>query len=87
MAAKQNNKTNGKEGKVALFTFYLLFAVYFVNVLVGKAMVSYGVKLPHLGNVAEFLLLSMACIALIVAALKKEAAENKSSAEIEGDEK
>jgi hypothetical protein len=56
-------------------------------VLIGKAMVSYGVNLPHLGNVAEFLLLSVACIALIVAALKKEAAENKSSVEIKGDEK
>jgi len=87
MAAKQNNKTNGKEGKVALYTCYLLFAIYFVNVLVGKAIVSYGVNLPHLGNVAEFLLLSVACIALIVAALKKEAAENESSAEIKGDEK
>ena len=87
MAAKQNNETSGKEGKVALFTCYLLFAIYFVNVLVGKAMVSFGVKLPHFGSVAEFLLLSVACIALIVAALKKEAAENKSSAEKEGDEK
>jgi len=87
MAAKTNNKTNGKEGRIALFTFYLLFAIYFINVLIGKAKVSYGVNLPHLGNVAEFLLLTVACVALIVAALKKEAAENKSSAEIKGDEK
>ena len=87
MVAEQNNKTNGKGGKVALYTFYLLFAIYFVNVLVGKAKVSYGLNLPHLGNVAEFLLLSVACVALIVAALKKEAAENKSSNEIKGDEK
>ena len=87
MAAKQSNKANGKKGKVALFTFYALFAIYFINVLMGKAMVSYGVNLPHFGNVAEFLLLSVACIALIVAALKKEAAENKSSVEIKGDEK
>ena len=36
---------------------------------------------------AEFLLLAVACVALIVAALKKEAAENKSSAEKKGDEK
>jgi hypothetical protein len=47
-------------------------------VLFGKATVSYGLNLPHLGNVAEFLLLSVACVALIVAALKREAAENKS---------
>ncbi len=87
MAAEQNNKTNDKGGKVALFAFYSLFALYFLNVLVGKAMVSYGLNLPHLGNLAEFLLLSVACVALIVAALKREAAENKSSNEIKGDEK
>ena len=73
--------------KLPCITFFLLFAIYFVNVLVGKAKVSYGLNLPHLGNVAEFLLLFVACVALIVAALKKEAAENKSSNETKGDEK
>ena len=87
MAAEQNNKTNDKGGKVALFAFYSLFALYFLNVLVGKAMVSYGLNLPHLGNLAEFLLLSVACVALIVAALKREAAENKSTNQTKGDEK
>ncbi len=75
MEAQQDNKTNVKEGKGALITFFILFALYFINVLVGKAKVSYGLNLPHLENVAEFLLLSVACVALIVAALKKEAAE------------
>lgn len=79
MVAEPNNKTNGKGGKGALFTFFLLFAIYFINVLFGKAKASFGLNLPHLGNVAEFLLLSVACVALIVAALKKEAAEKKSS--------
>jgi len=87
MAAEQNNKTNDKGGKVALFAFYSLFALYFLNVLVGKAMVSYGLNLPHLGNVGEFLLLSVACVALIVAALKREAAENISTNQTKGDEK
>ena len=87
MLAEQNNKTTVKEGKGALITFFLLFALYFINVLVGKAKVSYGLNLPHLGNVAEFLLLSVACVALIVAALRREAAENKSSTETKGDEK
>jgi len=87
MLAEQNNKTNVKEGKGALITFFLLFALYFINVLVGKAKVSYGLNLPHLGNVAEFLLLSVACVTLIVAALRREAAENKSSTETKGDEK
>ena len=87
MLAEQNNKTTVKEGKGVLITFFLLFALYFINVLVGKAKVSYGLNLPHLGNVAEFLLLSVACVALIVAALRREAAENKSSTETKGDEK
>ena len=87
MAAEQNDKTNGKGGKGALLTFFFLFAIYFINVIVGKMKVSYGLNLPHLGNVAEFLLLCVACVALIVAALKKEAAEIKSSNEIRGDEK
>jgi hypothetical protein len=67
--------------------FFLLFALYFINVLFGKATISYGLNLPHFGNVAEFLLLSVACVALIVAALKREAAENKSTNETKGDEK
>jgi len=87
MAAQQNNQTNGKGGKVALYAFFLLFAIYFVNVLFGKATISFGMNLPHLGNVAEFLLLSVACVALIVAALKREAAEDKSTIETKGDEK
>ncbi len=87
MVAEQNNKTNGKGGKGALITFFLLFALYFINVLVGKAKVTYGLNLPHLGNVAEFLLLFVACVALIVAALKREASEMKSSNETKGEEK
>jgi len=87
MVAEQNDKTYGKGEKFALFTFYLLFAIYFINVLIGKAKVSYGLDLPHLGNVAEFLLLFIACVALIVAALKAETSESKSSNETKGEEK
>jgi hypothetical protein len=87
MVAEQNNQTNGKGGKSALITFFLLFALYFINVLAGKATVTYGLNLPHLGNVAEFLLLFVACVSLIVAALKREASEMKSSNKTKGDEK
>ena len=75
MVAQQDKKTNGKERKGALIICFVLFALYFINVLFGKANISYGLNMPHLGNVAEFLLLSMACVSLIVAALKAEAAE------------
>lgn len=75
MVAHQDNQTNSKEGRGALITCFVLFAAYFINVLLGKISISYNVNLPHLGNVAEFLLLFGACILLIIAALKRETAE------------
>ena len=75
MVAQQDNQTTTKGGKGALITCFVLFSLYFINVLLGKMAVSYGLNLPHLGSVAEFLLLSVACVLLIVAALKRESAE------------
>ncbi len=78
MVAQQGNQTNGKKGRGTLITCFVLFAAYFFNVLFGKVNIAYGLNLPHLGSVAEFLLLSMASISLIIAALKAEAAEKES---------
>ena len=75
MVAHQDNQTSSKGGRGALITCFVLFAIYFINVLVGKINISYSLNLPHLGNVAEFLMLFGACILLIVAALKRETAE------------
>ena len=75
MVSQQDNRTKVKKGKGALIICFVLFATYFINVLFGKANISYGLNIPHLGNVAEFLLLFLASILLIVAALKTEAAE------------
>ena len=75
MVAQPNNQTNHKVGRGALIICFVLFAAYFINVLVGKINIAYGLKLPHLGNVAEFLTLFGACVLLIVAALKRETAE------------
>ncbi|MDJ0781865.1 MAG: hypothetical protein QNJ22_07820 [Desulfosarcinaceae bacterium] len=61
--------------KYSLWACLVLFSLYFVNLLMGKLNVAYGLRLPHLGNVAEFLLLSLASVLLIVAALKREDAE------------
>ena len=76
MSAQQENRTNGKRGKGALLTCYALFALYFINVIFGKVNISYDLNIPHLGNVAEFLLLFSASVSLVAAALKSEAAEN-----------
>jgi len=75
MEKQQDTNTNGKEGRGALKICYVLFAIYFINVLVGKVNISCGMNLIHLGSVAEFLMLFSAAVFLIVAALKAEAAE------------
>ena len=75
MVAHQDNQTNSKGGRGALITCFVLFAIYFINVLMGKINILYNLNLPHLGNVAEFLLLFGACILMIIAALKRETAE------------
>ena len=74
MVAQQENEKNVKEGKGALITCFVLFSLYFINVLLGKVKISYGLNLPHLGSVAEFLMLFSACVFLIVASLKAETA-------------
>jgi hypothetical protein len=75
MATQTDNQTNRKVGRGALMACFVLFAAYFINVVVGKINIAYGLKIPHLGNVAEFLTLFGACVLLIIAALKRETAE------------
>ena len=75
MNAQKSNRITGKEERISLIICFLLFALYLINVLLGKINISYGLNLPHLGNVAEFLLLLGACVLLIIAALKRETAE------------
>jgi hypothetical protein len=75
MKAPKNNRITGKGERISLIACILLFALYLINVLLGKISISYGLNLPHLGNVAEFLMLFGACILLIIAALKRETAE------------
>jgi len=75
MVAQKDNLTNSKAGRSALVTCFVLFAIYFINVILGKINILYGLNLPHIGNVAEFLLLFVACILLIIASLKRETAE------------
>ncbi len=75
MAAQTDKQIDRKVGRGALIACFVLFAVYFTNVVVGKINIAYRLSLPHLGNVAEFLMLFAACVLLIAAALKRETAE------------
>jgi len=79
MASQNVDPIKTKEGKGTLMACFVLFAIYFLNLIIGKVNIAYGLKLPHMGNVAEFLLLLTVSILLIMAALKDEAAEGQSS--------
>ena len=70
-------KSETKKHRTSLIVPFVIFGMYFVNVLIGKANVLYKVGLPRLGNVGEFLLLAGASTFLIIAALKREASEQK----------
>lgn len=76
MEEKKENLIEDKKELGALIICLVLFAIFFVNVILGKLNISYGMKLPHLGNVAEFLLLFISSISLIFAALKSEKKRN-----------
>jgi hypothetical protein len=75
MNAPKSNRITDRGERIPLTACFVLFALYLINVILGKVNISYGLNLPHLGNVAEFLLLFGACILLIIAALKRETAE------------
>ena len=75
MTKQASKPSDGNGVSISLITCFILFACYFINVILGKLKILYGLNLPHLGNVAEFLLLFGACIFLIIAALKRETAE------------
>jgi heme A synthase len=76
MAAQHDKQTGSKVEKGALITSVALFAIFIINVILGKINIAYGLNLPHADNVGEFLLLFVACILLIIAALKRETREN-----------
>ncbi len=75
MTEQKSDRIKSKGERVSLIACFILFAIYLINVLLGKVNISYGLNLPHFGNVTEFLVLSMVCVLLIIAALKRETAE------------
>ena len=79
MTKQQLKKSAFKAGQGILRISWLLFLLFFANLLVGKGNVTFHWGLPQLGSVAEFLLLGAASTMLIWAALKREEAENKNA--------
>ena len=75
MAKQRATQPAPTVGKGALWFSYALFLIFFANLIAGKCNVAFHWGLPHIDSVAEFLLLGAASTTLIVAALKREAAE------------
>lgn len=71
--------TATRPGRWTLRISLLLFLAFFVNLIIGKANVSFQWGLPHLESVAEFLLLTAASTTLIWSALNREAAEKNAT--------
>jgi heme A synthase len=66
-------KTAGERGGRYLTVFLVLFGLFTLNVLLGKAGIQFGWDVPFLlGDVAEFLLLLVAAVFLMLAALRRE---------------
>jgi heme A synthase len=72
---QQSAKKAPAAGKGILRISLLLFLLFFVNLLIGKGNIIFNWGIPHLGSLAEFLLLGAASTTLIWAALKREVAE------------
>lgn len=78
----QTNGANGasRKGRGFLVTFFVLFALFTLNILLGKASIQFGWDLPFLlGDVPEFLLLLVAATFLMLAALGREKGQSGDS--------
>lgn len=65
-----NNYSTGE--RMAILVFVVSLALYFLNIILGKASVQWGWDVFYLGNISEFLLLLTASIFFIIAALHRE---------------
>ena len=79
MAQGEKVKREKSDGRGSIFICAVLFALYLVNLLVGKAIILYGWKVFHLGYVGEFLLLFTASTFLVIVALHSEAVEKENN--------
>ena len=62
-----------RRGKRYLMVFYVLFLIFAIDVLLGKANIQFGWNVPYLlGDVPEFLLLLVVAVFLTLAALGRE---------------
>jgi hypothetical protein len=74
--SKQINKTYSTGERMAFFVFVVTLALYFLNVILGKASIQWGWDVFYLGSISEFLLLVATSISFVVVALHREAKAN-----------
>jgi len=75
---KQANKNYSTRERMSFIIFVVSLALYFLNILLGKASVQWGWDVFYLGSISEFLLLLVASISFVVVALYREArADNR----------
>ncbi len=70
---EQSNKKFSTGERMAFFVFVLTLALYFLNIILGKAAVQWGWDVFYLGSISEFLLLLVTSISFVVVALQREA--------------
>lgn len=77
-----------RRGNGYLKVFYVLFAIFTIDVILGKASIQFGWKLQFLlGDVPEFLLLLVVAVFLTLAALGRErgrSGDNQTNRENQG---
>jgi hypothetical protein len=73
LGSRNENNRRNRMGRGFLIVFFILFGLFTLNILLGKASVQFGWRLPFLlGDVPEFLLLLAAAVFLMLAALMRE---------------
>ncbi len=78
MGKKKNGSYTTVE-RLTLIIFAVSVALYFLNILLGKASIHWGWDVFYLGSISEFLLLLFASIVFIVAALHSESSTERNN--------
>jgi|SaaInl7_200m_RNA_FD_contig_51_694630_length_1679_multi_16_in_0_out_0_3 hypothetical protein len=70
---KTPRRAGSRHGTTSIVLFGILFAIFIVNILLGKAEVAFGWKVPFLfSDVGEYLVLLFAALLFTVASLIRE---------------
>jgi len=69
-------------GRIFMWTFLILFFLFVLNILIGKAGIAFDWEPPFLlSDVAEYLMLMATAVFFILTALVRETIVNRESAE------